>query len=383
MKRFLTLVSALFFSVILVAQSPQRLSYQSVIRNSAGKLVQNSNIGLRISILQGSATATAIYAETHSAATNDNGLVTVEIGNGNPVIGTFGTINWAVGPYYLKIETDITGGTNYTITGVSQLLSVPYALWALKAGDAFSGDYNDLTNKPVTDGSETKVQAGTNVTVTGTGTIAAPYVVSSSAASVPTTSRVTLVSNQTWTVPSSVSKIKVELWGASGGGGGAGAYSYSYNLNNGGNGGSGGYALQEYDVVTSQQFYVVIGQAGNSGSNAVYSSGYWHGDTDGGNGGDSWFGTLKAAGGSGGKRGSYSPATVHGSQGTANVGDITGYSDVSYDNILDVFQGLPRGYINDRVLTSKPGKGGSVSGYSQSITPTQGEGGCAVITLFE
>jgi hypothetical protein len=382
MKKLFFLIAAIVAATCLVAQSPQKLSYQAVIRDASGKLVQGSTIGVRLTILQGSTTGTAVYTETHAALTNANGLIALEIGGGT-TSGNFSAIDWAGGPYFLKTETDPAGGTNYTITGVSQLLSVPYALYSETAGNGFSGDYNDLTNKPVTDGSETKVQAGTNVTVTGNGTIPTPYIISSNNNGYPVNNKIVLTSSQTWSVPSNVSKIKVELWGASGGGGGAGTYSYSYNLTNGGDGGSGGYAEQEFSVVPSQQFTVVIGAAGSAGTNATYYYPYWYGDTDGGNGGDSWFGTMKGAGGTGGKRGSYAGTVQNGQAGTANIGAITGYADDPNDNILDVFQGLPRSYIADRTLTSRPGKGGIfISGYSLAA-PKSGEGGCAVITFWE
>jgi uncharacterized protein (TIGR02145 family) len=92
-------------------------------------------VGMRISILQGSTTGTAVYVETHSPTTNANGLVSIEIGGGTVVSGSFSAINWANGPYYVKTETDPAGGTNYSITGTQQLLSVPYALYAERTGD--------------------------------------------------------------------------------------------------------------------------------------------------------------------------------------------------------------------------------------------------------
>ena len=381
MKQFYAVILCMFLTLSLLAQAVQKLSYQAVVRDTSGKLVSNANVGVRFTILQGSATGTTVYSETQSATTNINGLLSLEIGGG-VTTWNFGSIDWGNGNYWLKTEADPTGGTNYTITGVNQLLSVPYSLYSEKAGNGFSGDYNDLINKPVTDGSETKVHAGTNVTVTGNGTIATPYIVSAPGNSYPVNNTLTLTSSQTWTVPANVSKIKVELWGASGGGGGAGAYSYSYNLNNGGDGGSGGFAEQEFNVSQGQNFTVIIGSAGYAGINATYSYPNWYGDIDGGNGGDSWFGSVKAAGGTGGKRGSYSNYTVHGNAGTSNIGTITGYTDPSNDNILDVFQGLPRSYLYSRTLTSKPGKGGSLAGYSTSV-PKSGESGCALITFWE
>ena len=382
MKKIFILFVIIAFTFVSMGQPPQKLSYQAVIRDASGKLIQNSNVGIRISILQGSASGTVVYTETHALPTNINGLVSLEIGGG-VTTGNFSAIDWTNGPYFLKTETDPEGGLNYSITGVSQLLSVPYAIYA---GNGFSGDYNDLTNKPITDGSETKIIAGSNISVSGTGTIASPYVISHSAGS----SRLVFPSTQTWNVPAGVSKIRVELWGASGGGGGAGCYSYSYYLNNGGNGGSGGYAMKELEVIPGQQMLFTIGTPGDAGVNATYYyPGYWYGDTDGGDGLSSWLYTnsvmeVQAAGGTGGKRGSFDYYTVHGSPGTDNTGTVTAYGDDPANNFLNVFQGIERSYISDRILTSKRGKGGSIiSSYSNNIPPGAGEGGCAIITFLE
>ncbi|MEI6347710.1 MAG: DUF1566 domain-containing protein [Bacteroidota bacterium] len=173
MKRIFTILAVIFLTATVWAQSPQKMSYQAVIRNSSNQLVVNHAVGMKISILQSTATGAAVYVETLTPTTNANGLINIEIGGGTG----FDTIHWANGPYFIKTETDPTGGTTYTITGTSQLLSVPYALYAKTAENGFSGNYNDLTNKPVTNGSETKINAGTNVTVTGLGTTASPYVV--------------------------------------------------------------------------------------------------------------------------------------------------------------------------------------------------------------
>lgn len=117
----------------LYAQTPQKMSYQSVIRNNSGVLVTNINVGIKISILQGNISGTVVYSETHLVLTNTNGLASLEIGGGNVVSGNFATVNWSNGPYFVKTEIDTTGGTNYTISGTSQLLSVPYALLSEKA----------------------------------------------------------------------------------------------------------------------------------------------------------------------------------------------------------------------------------------------------------
>lgn len=120
---------SIFFSLYSAnAQAPQAMSYQAVIRNASNTLVANAPIGMRISILQTTATGTAVYVETQTTTTNTNGLASIQIGNGTAVTGTFSAIDWANGPYFVKTETDPTGGTSYTIVGTSQLMSVSYAL---------------------------------------------------------------------------------------------------------------------------------------------------------------------------------------------------------------------------------------------------------------
>ncbi len=146
MKKIFTILTAVLITATIWAQSPEKMTYQSVIRNASDQLVTNQGMGMQISILQGSANGTAVYVETHSTTSNANGLVTIEIGTG-ATSDDFSSIDWENGPYFLKSETDPTtsGGTNYTITGTSQLLSVPYALYAKTASTA---DYNNLTNLP-------------------------------------------------------------------------------------------------------------------------------------------------------------------------------------------------------------------------------------------
>ncbi len=170
MKKIFIILAAVLFTVNVFAQTPEKMSYQSVIRNSENNLVVNTQVGIQVSILQGSVDGTAIYVETQMPTTNANGLASIEIGNGTVVNGDFSSIDWSNNSYFIKTETDPTGGSNYTITGVSQLLSVPYALhaktaesvaniditgnetafdgWDKDAADDFDGDYNSLTNTP-------------------------------------------------------------------------------------------------------------------------------------------------------------------------------------------------------------------------------------------
>lgn len=139
MKKVVIWLIALFISTSIFAQAPQKMSYQAVIRNANSNLLLNTAVGMRISILQGSINGTAVYVETQNPSTNSNGLVTIEIGGGTATTGTFATINWANGPYFIKTETDPSNGANYSIIGTSQLLSVPYALYAANAINYSSG----------------------------------------------------------------------------------------------------------------------------------------------------------------------------------------------------------------------------------------------------
>ena len=138
MKNIITLILVLW-AACLFAQAPQKMSYQSVVRNSAGELVANTAVGIKISILQGSASGTVAFAETHDSTSNANGLVSLEIGEGTTVTGTFASINWANGPYFIKTEIDPDGGSDYNISGTTELMSVPYALYAANSPAGATG----------------------------------------------------------------------------------------------------------------------------------------------------------------------------------------------------------------------------------------------------
>lgn len=127
---------------------PLKMSYQAVVRDEANKLLGNKTIGMRISILRGSATGSLVYSETHSPTTNANGLVSIIIGDGRPTTGAIALIDWSQGPFFAETEIDPTGGSNYSISSTTQLLSVPFALYAEKAGNGFDGMYESLQGKP-------------------------------------------------------------------------------------------------------------------------------------------------------------------------------------------------------------------------------------------
>ena len=134
MNKVYTIIVAMLISVKIFAQSPEKISYQAIIRNSENVLVTNQQIGMQISILQGddANSAISVYSEIQTPTTNLNGLVTIEIGTGT-TYDDFSIIDWGNGTFFIKTETDLAGGTDYTITGISQLLSVPFALYAKTA----------------------------------------------------------------------------------------------------------------------------------------------------------------------------------------------------------------------------------------------------------
>ena len=135
MKKCFIILAVVFFTAAVWAQVPDLMSYQAVIRNSNGELHANAGIGMQISILQESDDGQAVFVERHFPETNENGLVSVKIGGGTAVSGSFMAIEWGSGAYFIKTEIDLTGGASYTITGTSQMLSVPYALHAKSAAE--------------------------------------------------------------------------------------------------------------------------------------------------------------------------------------------------------------------------------------------------------
>jgi hypothetical protein len=146
----------LFLSQGVMAQAPQAVSYQAVIRDSGGDLVQSGPVGVKVTIRSKSkAGFSDVYSETHTTTTNANGLITIEVGRGTPVLGTFSSINWASSllSFYLKVETDPTGGTNYTVLGQSEILSTPYSLLAQNAINVSNEDdpiFNESAAKNIT-----------------------------------------------------------------------------------------------------------------------------------------------------------------------------------------------------------------------------------------
>lgn len=126
----ITLFIFILISTLSFSQVPQGISYQAIAINGSGNPIVSSNVGIRLSILNNTASGTALYEETHVKTTNAQGLFNLVIGTGTTTLGTFTTINWGINSKFLKVEMDIAGGTNYVLVGTTQLLSVPYALAA-------------------------------------------------------------------------------------------------------------------------------------------------------------------------------------------------------------------------------------------------------------
>jgi len=130
MSKILTLMSIVVMSFTTMAQAPEGINYQAVIRNNVGDIIPSQPVGLKISILQGSSTGAAIYEESFTPTTNQFGLINIVVGQGTILSGSFPTIDWGNGPYFVEVAADASGGTNYTVMGTQQLMSVPYALYS-------------------------------------------------------------------------------------------------------------------------------------------------------------------------------------------------------------------------------------------------------------
>ncbi len=144
MKTLFTSVLALLLSITVLSQTPESIKYQSVIRDNSGNVLANKAVSLKLSILKGTTTGSAVYVETHNVTTNSFGLINVDIGGGTVQSGTFAAIQWGDDNFFLKIELDVSGGTNYTTFGTSKFLSVPYALHAKTVENADVDTTNEI-----------------------------------------------------------------------------------------------------------------------------------------------------------------------------------------------------------------------------------------------
>jgi hypothetical protein len=147
-KSMLLLVTLLIFtSVVCKAQSPQRINFQSIVRNTNGVIFSNKTLSFKISLLSGSATGEPVYSETHSSTTDAIGLVSLQIGSGTALSGSFATINWGNTAHFIKLEADFNGGNSYVTLGTQELMSVPYAMYAAKTDTASLNLTNRFADK--------------------------------------------------------------------------------------------------------------------------------------------------------------------------------------------------------------------------------------------
>jgi uncharacterized protein (TIGR02145 family) len=146
MKRHTVFMLFLLLAQVISAQTTPGFNYQALVRDSEGKVAQNTDVQFRIGIVSGNMQGPTLYQETHQIATDEYGQITLSVGNGSPVSGDFQNIDWANAPTFLKVELDLTGGTDYELMGITQLLSVPYALYAYSTDDEDPDPTNELQN---------------------------------------------------------------------------------------------------------------------------------------------------------------------------------------------------------------------------------------------
>ncbi len=134
-----TILSCLCLVIACLVQAqdkmPQAISYQAVARDAQGKVVAEKQIGIKVEILKGSAEGAVVYSETHKPTSNQTGTINLLIGQGTSEIGTFSAIDWGGDTYFLQLSMDLEGGSNYEKVSTTQMLPVPYALYAAKAGE--------------------------------------------------------------------------------------------------------------------------------------------------------------------------------------------------------------------------------------------------------
>ncbi|WP_455637654.1 hypothetical protein [Parabacteroides sp.] len=131
----------LFAACFMQAQDkmPQAISYQAVARDAQGKVIAGKPVGIQVEILKGSTTGTVVFSETHTPTSSQTGTVNLLIGQGTRKTGSFSSVDWGADTYYLQLSMDLTGGSNYSTVSTTQMLPVPYALYAAKAGEVENG----------------------------------------------------------------------------------------------------------------------------------------------------------------------------------------------------------------------------------------------------
>ena len=428
MKRFLlSLVAITTLSLNSLAQAPESFNYQAVVRNAVGLILNNQTVGMRLSIQQGSIGGAAVYIETFSSTTNGYGLVNLEIGTGTTT-DDFSMIDWGSGPYFIETAVDVSGGTNYSVMGTSQLMSVPYALYAKTSGNGegpqgvqgATGADGATGPQGLTGAQGPTGQNGNGIASTtdnGDGTFTLTY----TDGSIFTTSNLTgtqgvqgpqgaqgntgangidgmdgqegadgysMFSNMevypnpgsyVWYVPTGITKIMVEVWGAGGGGGNA-------SLNVQGtisSGAGGGYGKQIYYVTPGSNCAIIVGAGGTGGGGDGESSSFIH---------FSGFPDISANGGEGGLNVGDFFSLPNGGTSYA-VFNVTGQAGLigNTNTALGATGGGSFGACGGRAGTSgvaaspgnSPGGGGaSGSGYSSTLYMQGAAGGDGRVVVW-
>lgn len=323
----------LFLTGLISSSQAQSLGipYQAIARNTNGTPYVNSNLTVRFSLHEQTATGTVSYAESHSLQTNDLGLFSTTFGSGTPITGAFAAINWAQTTKFLQVEINL--GSTWVDMGTQQLMSVPYAMYAANSG---SGTNNQGT-------------------------------------------RIGFGQSGSWICPAGVTQIMVQLWGAAGGGGSgsAGYTSGSGNIGcvqscgnygslpyggDGGGGGNGGYMRDLIDVVPGQTYSIIVGTGGVGGNSPACNYSTFNPGNPGTAGGlTSFGGLLSAPGGSGGQGGT---SFLGGCQNGANGsnGSITNYSlneiSISIQSQSTPISYVPSGYLTSTITPGNQAGGG-------------------------
>jgi len=144
---YLRIILLILLPIFGFSQAPQKINFQSILRNTNGEVVANKAVSLRISILSGSITGNTVYSETHGKTTDASGLISLQIGNGTLINGAFSAILWGNAAYFIKLEADFNGGSNYVLLGTQELMSVPYALYASKTDTSVFNLANRFNSK--------------------------------------------------------------------------------------------------------------------------------------------------------------------------------------------------------------------------------------------
>lgn len=167
-KIIITLLVCVGSIGLTFAQAPATFKYQAVVRDISGNIIATQVVKFRINLLKGNPGGTSSYSEIHTTATNQFGLANLEIGTGSSQVGAIDTIQWGNADYFIKIELDPTGSSGYTTMGTTQLMSVPYALYANKSQKSLNDNDTSATNEIQNlslNGSDLTISGGNTVTL--------------------------------------------------------------------------------------------------------------------------------------------------------------------------------------------------------------------------